>query len=726
VTIPKDSAINEGDVVEINSSPIKKISYMGVVGDLFHYGHLQSVQFAKSISDYCIAGVFTDKAVEEYRIKPIANLKERKAIFASLNCVDRVMVQHARDPTENLKRIHEEFPDAEIILVHGSDLKYVHGSEYIRKIKGKVVQHPYYERLSTFKIINKIIENKDKFKDITDFSAVIKGNEDIDSEYERGNKVIVSTKASTLKALKPLLKKSRIEDMYVFTTSDFKNRKQQILDEIRMEYGKDKIVIRSSAVNEDSLDKSMAGCFSSVLNVNPKNKKQLESAIKHVIDSYKKKSSESSFNQVLVQRQSKDIIMSGVLFTRTLENNAPYYVINYDDSTGETDTVTKGMENKTVKISRFSKNEDIPKEMHGLISAAKEIESKIPKLSLDIEFAVDKKGQVIIFQVRPLTVSFHDMEYDNKVKNAISGMKDKFNELASRRKHLAGERTTFADMPDWNPAEIIGDMPNHLDFSLYDYIITDSAWHEARTSQGYFNVDPAKLVVLFGNKPFIDVRNSFNSFTPSSISQSLREKLVSFYCSKLFRKPELQDKVEFDVVYTCYDLGFDDRSKELVKNNFSKADIDILRKALLKLTNNLVVDSKVSILEDLKYLKEMEKDRQKTVKECLSEKAGILDLLRGAKFLLDDCRKKGTVQFSRLARLGFIGKIILKSLVKKDIISNKFYNDFMNSVATVATEISEDFRLMCSNKLSKEEFIRKYYHLSWLYHKNMALSGNIL
>ena len=35
-------------------------------------------------------------------------------------------------------------------------------------------------------------------------------------------------------------------------------------------------------------------------------------------------------------------IVSGVIFTNEINKGAPYYVINYDDVSGKTDTVTSG------------------------------------------------------------------------------------------------------------------------------------------------------------------------------------------------------------------------------------------------------------------------------------------------------------------------------------------------------------------------------------------------
>ena len=59
-----------------------------------------------------------------------------------------VMSQTSKDPIENLKKIHEQFPQSKIILVHGANWDKIPGEEFIRKIKGEVVRFPYYFKLS--------------------------------------------------------------------------------------------------------------------------------------------------------------------------------------------------------------------------------------------------------------------------------------------------------------------------------------------------------------------------------------------------------------------------------------------------------------------------------------------------------------------------------------------------------------------------------------------------
>ena len=92
---------------------------------------------------------------------------------------------------------------------------------------------------------------------------------------------------------------------------------------------------------EDSHFSSYAGYFHSELNVNSDDKKDVRNAIELVIKSYSKHDKTSDNDQILVQSQTKDILYSGVVFTREFQNNSPYYLINYDKSLS-TDTVTSG------------------------------------------------------------------------------------------------------------------------------------------------------------------------------------------------------------------------------------------------------------------------------------------------------------------------------------------------------------------------------------------------
>lgn len=156
VTIPQGSGIKEGDVVGIEKEKIRTIVYTVVTADLFHYGHLRLLQKANELGDFHICGVLTEEAIKSYKEPPVTSLVERKSIISDLRCVDMVMAQDNLDPTENLKKITEQIPSANIILVYGSNWKKVPGAAYIKKINGKIIQPPFYEKLSTNNVINKI------------------------------------------------------------------------------------------------------------------------------------------------------------------------------------------------------------------------------------------------------------------------------------------------------------------------------------------------------------------------------------------------------------------------------------------------------------------------------------------------------------------------------------------------------------------------------------------
>ncbi len=147
VTIPKNSGINSGDIVDVEKKTLEKIVYSSVVGDPFHYGHLQFLQAANNLGDFHICGVLTDKAVKKHREGVKTNFKERSTVITSLRCVDMVISQKDINPKDNLKKIHEQFPNSKIILVHGDNWKKIIGEENVKKIGGKTIKLPYYKKI---------------------------------------------------------------------------------------------------------------------------------------------------------------------------------------------------------------------------------------------------------------------------------------------------------------------------------------------------------------------------------------------------------------------------------------------------------------------------------------------------------------------------------------------------------------------------------------------------
>lgn len=652
--------------------------------DLFHYGHLKALQKAAKDADLHVVGLVSDKSAKAWLGNIVSSEAERRAVLENISCVDWVMPQEKLDPTENLKKLHYIYPDAIITLYRGDDITSAAAREYLKGIGGKVESLDYYAKLSPMEILKALNSRIEQ------------------TERHPG---LISTKASTLQALQATLTKSTIESLMIVKVGDVRTKPNAVTAEIAQTFQGKKIVIRSSSKGEDGFESSNAGHYESILGVNADNAEEVLKALTEVYQSYGKDGEVGDEEQILVQSQTFDVHYSGVCFTRDIQRNRPYYVINYDD-TGSTDKVTSGGGGTTVWIAQDAKEESVPEQWRSLFQAIHELESILTGMLLDIEFAVKNDGSVVVFQVRPLAASYkfgRDTSVQKLIdrKNAIRAKYDRYVERTGN--HI------LSDMAFWNPAEIIGDNPHHLDYSLYRDIITHRAWNDGLVPMGYRKVS-SDLMYQLGNKPYISLENSFMSLIPSSLEDKLAHKLCNFYCAKLRKDWSAHDKIEFEIVYSCFDFQTDVRIKELLENGFTEKEVNAIRKALYDQTENLIIHYPEVLKSDEEDIKKLETIRQEVIgKLKTADKVyKITDLIT---VLLDTIKHYGTPQFSRQARYAFVAKSLGSTLKSQGYWTASDYDAFMATVETVATQFERDFNAYVKGNYSKEQFNEKYGHL---------------
>ncbi|NDB88597.1 MAG: hypothetical protein EB164_06700 [Thaumarchaeota archaeon] len=522
---------------------------------------------------------------------------------------------------------------------------------------------------------------------------------------------IFTSKADVLEYLQTKLNKSKIEKLIHFTVQEWKANPRSIVNEIQQYFSKSKfLIVRSSALGEDSLESSYAGVYESILDVLPDSEQSIKDAINSVAKSYVAKNNHNQKNQILIQNQTVNIMTSGVVFTRTPDVGSPYYVINFEDG-GSTTGTTHGLSNNMLKIYRNTKQK-LEKKWDLLLDAIKEIESILDTDLLDIEFGITKSYQIVVFQVRPLTSVKQELpkNLDKKISQLIKMNQNLFSKLNKTKRHVSGKYTLFSDMSDWNPSEIIGDNPNYLDYSLYDYLIMNDAWHRGRSQIEYHDVNPYKLMIKFGNKPYVDIRGSFNSLISKELDKKLKEKLLNYFLNKLSKNPHLHDKVEFEILFTCYDLTVENRLQELLHNGFTKNEIAKIKSIVLKHTNLILTKYEKTLQQCNLSLDKLDSSRAKILSN-LTKSADYKAKLNTAQLLLSDCKKLGTIPFSNMARIAFIATAILNSLVKTKHLNSDSVYSIMQTISTPLSEFQNDLIAYHDKKLSYSDFIKKYGHL---------------
>lgn len=502
------------------------------------------------------------------------------------------------------------------------------------------------------------------------------------------------TKAESLQFLSKYQKflNIKIPNFFFLDKNNFKLKENIVLKKIQNKFKKKKIIIRSSSLQEDKEDQSNAGKFKSFGNINYNDKNKIKEKINEIIDEF-----DNSKDQILIQEFIDKPKVSGVIFTRDIKNNSPYLTINYDLS-GRTDLITSGKINPTMKtLTIFKKNLKEFNFFGKKLFFLNKIQNLYNQDRLDIEFCIKGKN-MFIFQCRPLKKSkkINDIE----IKETLINIEKKFKKLNTEAPSVHGKFTLFSNMSDWNPAEMIGTKPHVLASSLYSELITDHVWSKQRHDYGYKNVDPNRLMVNLAGSTYIDVRTDFNSFLPEKLPDRIQKRAINYYLKTLKKFKFNHDKIEFEIVETCYD--FDTRQKLLKFLN--KKDASIYIKSLKEITNNILDKKKNIINKEVLKIYKLDKKIELLKKRKLSELQKIF-------FFINDCKKYGTLPFAGLARIAFIYTKLIKTLVEKKILSHQDIENFYESCETITKDMNHQLYKIGKDKDKKEKFLNKFGHL---------------
>ncbi len=518
------------------------------------------------------------------------------------------------------------------------------------------------------------------------------------------------SKGQTLNAVRERLKIFSVPELLVFDVESYLLSQNKIISQIMNEFDGRFLAIRSSAGDEDGLNKALAGEYSSVLNISSNDSVSIRIAIQQVIESYNRKESNIFNDEFIVQEMLLNTSMSGVVFTHDLNTGAPYYVINYDDVSGLTDAVTSGegeYANRTLYIHRGASKSLRSERFQRLIQAIQELEQIMGSLFLDVEFALAEDFTPYLLQVRAITTQPNwNGTVAKRINSALYGIQSFVKAKLLPMAGVYGRTTVLGQMPDWNPAEMIGRAPRALAFSLYKTLITDNAWRIARKMMGYAVPNGHPLMVSLAGQPFIDTRLSFHSFLPAEISSEIAEKLVDIWVTKLRNHPELHDKVEFDVAITTYSFDTDDRLNEMKESGLNQTELSEFKGLLQKQTYRLLKDNDESGISNSLMKLEKLATKQSIMRDQVKDQ-NIMSLFG----MIDDCIQLGTIPFSILARHGFIAQTLLQSLFKIGLLSSEDIHNIQSSIRTVASDLVDDMHRMQIGEISYSSFMGKYGHL---------------
>jgi len=346
-----------------------------------------------------------------------------------------------------------------------------------------------------------------------------------------------SDKAATLLALAARVRTVRVPDSLVLTHTRWRADAAGVRREVRARFGRARLAVRSARAGEDAPGSGDAGRYESVLGV--RDMRALGRAVRRVFESY---GAVRPHDAVLIQPCVASVSAALVAANRAADG-APYDAISraaVRDSTA----ITRGsVAAETWYIGHGTRR--VPRALRAIVNTVREVEALLGPQPFELELVL-ARGTLWLLQARRIPAprtppATSHARLRRRAQSELVRMRD------------TGMRA-LGLMPDWNPAELIGEHPRPLALGLFDATIAQRTWALARAALGYATPYRAALLRPLAGRPYVDVRASFESLVPAATPARVRARLVAHWLARLAADPSLHDKVEFEIATTCREL----------------------------------------------------------------------------------------------------------------------------------------------------------------------------
>jgi rfaE bifunctional protein nucleotidyltransferase chain/domain len=132
-------------------SPSARVVFTNGCFDLLHVGHINLLNFARSLGDTLVVGLNSDASVKRFKGKdrPVVKQQERAEILAALTPVDFVIIFDEDDPRETIAAVKPRYH------IKGQDYcgKRLIEADEVEAHGGEIVLAPWVDNRSTTRLI---------------------------------------------------------------------------------------------------------------------------------------------------------------------------------------------------------------------------------------------------------------------------------------------------------------------------------------------------------------------------------------------------------------------------------------------------------------------------------------------------------------------------------------------------------------------------------------------